>query len=240
MTTINDNNYELWLLRYAEGELTEAEHNAVEQWLEVHPDAKEMLALYVEAPHLEADEDVHYIGAVPGKSQMLWSVVLRWSAAAAVLAAMILPLALHQREEAMPVEVAKVQPVTALTNTEEAPAATPSVNVAQTVAAIPVSAAEVEPEVYVMAQDLDAENSEIAKLEAAETLLPAVTYVDNLIAYEEEELPTYDDGLIAYDEGCEREPGLRDLFLAVNDASQPYLERSYVGHLIGTIIKSNK
>ena len=52
MTTIDNNNYELWLLRYAEGELTVAECEAVEAWLASHPEAAEELALYSEALRL--------------------------------------------------------------------------------------------------------------------------------------------------------------------------------------------
>ena len=46
MTTIDNNNYELWLLRYAEQELSPKERVEVEQWLAGHPDAAEELALY--------------------------------------------------------------------------------------------------------------------------------------------------------------------------------------------------
>ena len=48
MTTIDNNNYELWLLRYAEGDLTATEREAVEAWLADHPEAAEELALYGE------------------------------------------------------------------------------------------------------------------------------------------------------------------------------------------------
>ena len=64
MTTIDNNNYELWLLRYAEGELTAAECKAVEAWLASHSEAAEELALYSEAPRLERDESVRYAGAL--------------------------------------------------------------------------------------------------------------------------------------------------------------------------------
>lgn len=169
MTTINDNNYELWLLRYAEGELTEAEQNTVEQWLELHPDAKEMLALYVDAPHLEPDEDVRYTGTVPGMSRMLWPVVLRWSAAAAVLAAMLLPLALHQRDEAMPVEVAKVQRLPDATEPRVEPEPLP----------------KTETDVYVAPQECVMDQP--ANIEAVMPIPVPMIYVDNLIVYDEED-----------------------------------------------------
>ena len=65
MTTIDNNNYELWLLRYAEDELTATERNAVETWLVDHPEAAEELALYSEAPRLERDENVRYTRLSP-------------------------------------------------------------------------------------------------------------------------------------------------------------------------------
>ena len=91
MTTIDNTNYELWLLRYAEGDLTAAECAAVEAWLESHPEAAEELALYHEAPRLECDEAVRYAAAVPQQPQPLWPALLRWSAAAAVIAALMVP-----------------------------------------------------------------------------------------------------------------------------------------------------
>ena len=90
MTTIDNTNYELWLLRYAEGDLTAAEHSAVEAWLESHPEAAEELALYREAPRLECDEAVKYAAAVQPQKP-LWPALLRWSAAAAVIAALMVP-----------------------------------------------------------------------------------------------------------------------------------------------------
>ena len=94
MESINNNNYELWLVRYADGDLTAAERAAVEQWLEGHPEAAEELKLYGEAPRLEREESVHYAAAVPGRVQLLWPAVLRWSAAAAVVALVAVPLGL--------------------------------------------------------------------------------------------------------------------------------------------------
>jgi len=94
MATIDNNNYELWLLRYAEGELTDSERNEVEAWLQSHPEAAEELALYNEAPRLERDDTVTY--AATEKFHLSpftfhLSPLLRWSAAAAVLIALMLP-----------------------------------------------------------------------------------------------------------------------------------------------------
>ena len=88
MERINDNNYELWLLRYAEDELTADERVAVEAWLAEHSEAAEELALYNEAPRLEADESIHYKEATV---LPLWPAVLRWSAAAAVVVVLMFP-----------------------------------------------------------------------------------------------------------------------------------------------------
>lgn len=91
MATIDNNNYELWLLRYAEGELTDSERLEVEDWLADHPEAAEELALYNEAPRLEANPTVTYTAASPQRMRPLWSAAWRWSAAAAVLIALMLP-----------------------------------------------------------------------------------------------------------------------------------------------------
>ena len=98
MTTIDNNNCELWLLRYAEGELTAVERETVEAWLADHPEAAEELALYSEAPRLERDENVRYTRLSPLAPQdhlspftFHLSPFLRWSAAAAVLIALMLP-----------------------------------------------------------------------------------------------------------------------------------------------------
>lgn len=88
METINDTNYELWLVRYADGDLTADERKAVEQWLEKHPEAAEELRLYGEAPRLERDAKVKYEASLPGTTVSLWPKVLRWSAAAAVVVAL--------------------------------------------------------------------------------------------------------------------------------------------------------
>ena len=90
MTTIDNNNYELWLLRYAEDELSAAEREAVEAWLAAHPEAAEELALYNEAPRLERDESVRYASA-QYHTEPLWPALLRWSAAAAVVVALMVP-----------------------------------------------------------------------------------------------------------------------------------------------------
>lgn len=99
MTTINENNYELWLLRYAEQELTAQEQEAVEQWLAQHPEAAEELALYNAAPRLQRDETIHY-AARPRQASTLWPVVRRWAAAAIVAAVLLTSVLLFLRKPA--------------------------------------------------------------------------------------------------------------------------------------------
>lgn len=94
MMNINNDNYELWLLRYAEQKLTEAERFEVEQWIASHPETAEELALYNEAPRLTKDESVK-ASVVPQHSIPLWPIVLRWAAAASVVAVLMIP-AMHK------------------------------------------------------------------------------------------------------------------------------------------------
>lgn len=93
MIQIDNNNYEIWLLRYAENELTQEERQTVEQWLASHPEAAEELKLYNEAPRLQANPSVVYTNKeqLEHRTMPLWPMVLRWSAAAAVLIALIVP-----------------------------------------------------------------------------------------------------------------------------------------------------
>ena len=95
METINDSNYELWLVRYADGELTTAERKGVESWLEAHPEAADELALYREAPRLERDEHIRYTAAVQPHTRSIWSKGWTWTAAAAVALLLLSPLALR-------------------------------------------------------------------------------------------------------------------------------------------------
>ncbi len=88
---INDNNYELWLLRYAEQELTRTERAEVEQWLASHPGAAEELALYNEAPRLERNKEVAYGATSLQHTTPMWGAALRWAAAAAVVLALMIP-----------------------------------------------------------------------------------------------------------------------------------------------------
>ena len=111
METINDKNYELWLVRYAEDELTADERQAVEAWLTAHPEAAKELSLYNEAPRLQCDESVRYAAALPPQTKPLWSTGWRWAAAAAVLLLLLSPVVLPLfRSTEQPVQVAQTTP----------------------------------------------------------------------------------------------------------------------------------
>lgn len=122
METINDTNYELWLVRYADGELTAAERRVVEDWLREHPVAAEELALYRESPRLERNESVRYVAA----PRPLWGKVWRWVAAAAVVLLLVTPLTLQlvRGGDVGPQQVASVpvvQPIAAVDTVRTAP-----------------------------------------------------------------------------------------------------------------------
>ena len=135
METINERvlplskkNYELWLVRYAEGELTTAERQEVETWLAGHPEAAEELRLYNEAPRLQRDESVLYVAAMPPQTKPLWSTAWRWVAAAAVVLLLLTPMTLSLfRGNNQPVEVAQITlPPSASAVVDSVVVATPS------------------------------------------------------------------------------------------------------------------
>lgn len=96
-------------MRYSDGSLTAAEREAVEQWLEGHPEAAAELQMFADAPRLERDETVKYGGATLRRTAIpLWPA-LRWSAAAAVVAAIVLSVALFSKQSPMPEQVASVE-----------------------------------------------------------------------------------------------------------------------------------
>ena len=204
MEKINDTNYELWLLRYAEDELTTEERVAVEQWLESHPAAAEELALYNEAPRLEKDESVRYAAAMPHQTVPLWPAVMRWSAAAAVVAALMVPAigGITKMEKVKPFDgqVAQVQSgneVCGMRNEEvettvnERPVAHPTVVLPQE----EVMVAEVIEEEEAPVVE---EPTELLAQEEPE-VVPEVVYCDNLIAYESAPDTVYTNNLIAYE-----------------------------------------
>lgn len=189
---INDDNYELWLLRYAEQELTDAERREVEQWLAVHPEAAEELALYGEAPRLEKDEGVKYAAVPLQRSVSLWPAVAHWAAAAAVVAALMVPAmrsALVPEDAPIQVAEAPITPSkpslasptspTSLTSpTSQASSA--SQNRKTSPASLPASL----PEAPLLAEETPILQDTLSEIPVEET--PSVLYVDDLIVYEDE------------------------------------------------------
>lgn len=223
---INDDNYELWLLRYAEQELTDAERREVEQWLAVHPEAAEELALYGEAPRLEKDEGIKYAAAPLQRSVPLWPAVAQWAAAAAVVAALMVPAMRSALvPEAAPIQVAEAlitpskpslaSPTSPTSLTSQASSA--SQNRKTSPASLPASL----PEAPLLAEETPILQDTLSEIPVEET--PSVQYVDNLIVFEDEpELnPT-----LAY--------GPEEVYTNTESKVNP------IGLFISTFIKANK
>lgn len=205
METINDSNYELWLLRYAEQELTPEERKVVEAWLTEHPEAAEELALYNEAPRLSGDESVRYGAAVPNGALPLWPAVLRWCAAAAVVAALMVPVlriddgnVMEQAHEGL---VAAAQPSVTETTVPDTTVAMP------TKARCIKPVVEVRyPEEQVLAEAVEPEEPTAVAEPIAVPVqdevadAPEVIYTDNLIVYELAPDTVYTNNLIVYDD----------------------------------------
>lgn len=188
MMNINDDNYELWLLRYAEQELTESERTEVEQWLECHPQAAEELALYNEAPRLERNNDVRYVAAP--RQHTLWGVTLRWAAAAAVVLALMLP-GLRTTTSPAPRMVASAETpslpempeVREIQEEQHQPVATPKAITqphTRNEVAHYVPESQEEPELPEPIDQPESQNNQDT---------PAPLYVDDLIVYEDEPAP---------------------------------------------------
>ena len=224
MTTIDSNNYEVWLLRYAEGELDTAERKSVEAWLASHPDAADELTLYLEAPRLQRDDSVSF--AAPLRhSRPLWPVVLRWSAAAAVLAAVLLPLTVRRpSHNAVPeavVALAPELPSPADPASEPVAVATPPAVRHRT------PAPKAEP---------IAPPSDTAVSPSADLLASAPAPSDTLppVVASPSPAPVYVDDLIVVEDDCPP---------AENSLAAVYIEQTNdginVSRLIGSFLKSN-
>lgn len=247
MESINNNNYELWLVRYADGDLTAAERKAVEQWLEGHPEAAEELKLYGEAPRLERDEEVRFASTESQHSatvRPLWSTGWRWAAAAAVALLLLTPAVLHfVRPQATPVQVASVEQgganmLPAVVDTAEAPAA--AVRPVRTVGTRRAASAA-----YDVAETL----AEATEMPLADTILPVPTNATDLLAeatemlaadtarrvpteaVAPEELVAEEPQMVYVDNLFVEEPleGWEQDLLAVNDAAKDRLQGTYLG-----------
>lgn len=207
MTTIDDSNYEQWLLLYAEGELTEEQRSAVESWLSSHTEAAEELAYYNEAPRLKKDEQVRYAATLPPHTVTFWPAVWRWSAAAAVVVAMMLPVARLSQDEApamTPEQVAVATEIPISTTIESRPISSRPMKTK-----VPV--AVMEPEVTLLAisdtvvpETIPEERSLPIDPEPA----PEPVYCDHLIVYAPAHDTLYSDELITY---TQVRPSLREV-----------------------------
>lgn len=230
MTTIDNNNYELWLLRYAEGDLNAGERSAVETWLSTHPDAAEDLALYNEAPRLKKDESVRY-GATPLHRPMpLWPAVLRFGAAAAVVLLLMLPamrMGIMDKMEA-PLFVAENHPVAETLQQQK--------QQQQPGPPVPTMPRPSIPSIPSIAS--------ISSIPSIETdtstpVAPAPIETDMLIAFEDDPVkaaPIESWNLIVYD----RSADWGDMLLAANDAYHEALNEHPLGRLVSRTLPDSR
>lgn len=226
MTTIDDNNYELWLLRYAEGDLNAEERAAIDTWLESHPEAAEELALYREAPKLEKDERVRYGGEPQRKVAPLWPRTLRFGAAAAVVMALMTPAMRMGTMERLEGATAVAENRTADTlqqRTEKVETAMP-----------------VRPKETATMADAIASAEETEATEGAEEPVATVPIeTDMLIVIEDdpEQATTVESwSLIVYDNTAD----WGDLLLAANDAYQESLNEHPLGRLVSRTLPDSR
>lgn len=226
MTTIDNNNYELWLLRYAEGELNAEERAAVDTWLENHPEAAEELALYREAPKLERDEDVRY-GAEPQRyTAPLWPRMLRCGAAAAVVMVLMTPAMRMGTMERMVVATAVAESRTMDTLQQRAE------NVETSMPVRPKETAT-------MADALASAEETEATEGAEEPMATAPIETNMLIAFEDdpaEAAPIESWNLIVYD----RSADWGDMLLAANDAYHEVLNEHPLGRLVSRTLPDSR
>ncbi len=241
MNPIDNTNYELWLLHYAEGDLSDAECATVEAWLEDHPKAAEELALYREAPRLEKDYNIPAYGGNFGNqniSRPLWSTFLRWNAAAAVVVALMLPsirIGTMERMEA-PVVVAEnrmpaPQPIT---TTQPVPSSVSKPSRPTNISSISCLTSITSP---------TSSSSSSTPQALHDTLLPMevipVVEVSTLIAYEEETTPAdtlISHSLIAHDHSSD----WGDLLLAANDVAHETLSQSFGGRIVSRLLPDSR
>ena len=232
MTTIDNNNYELWLLRYAEGDLNAGERAAVESWLSSHPDAAELLTLYNEAPRLEKDESVRY-GATPLHRPMpLWPAVLRFGAAAAVVLLLMLPAMRMGIMDKMEVPLFVAENRSVAEPLQKQQQQLPQQPVVQPTPR-PVPSIPFIPSI-----------PSIASIPSIETdtstpVAPAPIETDMLIAFEDdpaEAAPIESWNLIAYD----RSADWGDMLLAANDAYHEALNEHPLGRLVSRTLPDSR
>ena len=235
MTTIDNNNYELWLLRYAEGELTAAEREAVETWLASHPEAAEELALYSEAPRLERDESVRYAAAPQPHTQSLWPVLLRWSVAAAVVVVLMMPaLRMGTMEPKGSIEsvetplVAEARPLPA--EAQPAPKNIKAIKKASAPSVASISSASSNSSAS-STRDTLAQEEPVFSVEIVE--------ISTLIVFEDSSAkaaPVETESLIVYD----RSADWGDMLLVANDAYRDGLSNRPLGRLVSRALPDSR
>lgn len=235
MERIKDNNYELWLLRYAEGELTTAEREVVESWLESHPEAAEELALYSEAPRLERDESVRYAAAPQPHTQSLWPVLLRWSVAAAVVVALMMPaLRMGTMEPKGSIEsvetplVAEARPLP--TEAQPAPKNIKAIKKASAPSVASISSASSISGAS-STRDTLAQEEPVFSVEIVE--------ISTLIVFEDSSAkaaPVETESLIVYD----RSADWGDMLLVANDAYRDGLSNRPLGRLVSRALPDSR
>ncbi len=226
MTTIDNNNYELWLLRYAEGDLNAEERAAVDTWMESHPEAAEELALYCEAPKLEKDERVRYGGEPQRKVAPLWPRMLRCGAAAAVVMVLMTPAMRMGTMDRMNVSTAVAESRTADTLLPRAEKVETS---------MPVRPKETATMADAIASAEETEATEWTE----EPVATAPIETDMLIAIEDDpgQVATVESwSLIVYDNSAD----WGDLLLAANDAYQESLNEHPLGRLVSRTLPDSR
>lgn len=240
MTTIDNNNYELWLLRYAEGDLTASEREVVEAWLAEHPEAAEELALYNEAPRLEADESIQLLMPAGCRRSNyysapvlpLWPAVLRWSAAAAVVVALMVPAlrmgTMDTLESPAPLfaEAVGTKHLSASKALEDS-------------GAIKGPKAFKHLEAVKEKKNIEEEYVEETITALPDSFEPTIIEVNTLIAFETEwvkEDTLYTTALIAYD----RSADWGDVLLAANDAYRESLNERPLGRMVSRALPDNR
>ena len=226
MTTIDDNNYELWLLRYAEGDLNAEERAAIDTWLESHPEAAEELALYREAPKLEKDERVRYGGEPQRKVAPLWPRTLRFGAAAAVVMALMTPAMRMGTME-------RLEGATAVAENRTEDMLQHSAEKVET--AMPVRPKETATMADAIALAEETEATEGAE----EPVATAPIETDMLIVFEddpEQAAPVESWSLMVYDNTAD----WGDLLLAANDAYQESLNEHLLGRLVSRTLPDSR
>ena len=229
MTTIDNNNYELWLLRYAEGDLNAEERAAVDTWMESHPEAAEELALYREAPKLEKDERVRYGGEPQRKTAPLWPRMLRCGAAAAVVMVLMTPA---MRMGTMD----RMEGATAVAENRTSDRLQPRVEKVET--SMPVRPKERATMADAIASAEETEAT-VATDTSEEPVATAPIETDMLIAIEDDpgQVATVESwSLIVYDNSAD----WGDLLRAANDAYQESLNEHPLGRLVSRTLPDSR